>query len=50
MNTNSFITREGILLDGNSITQKEPPYICAEKEKPFMPLFEKAHQSILCLV
>ena len=42
MNTNSFITAEGILLDGNSITQKEAPIHLCRKGKTLHAVIRKS--------
>ena len=42
MNTNSFITREGILLYGNSITQKEAPIHLCRKGKTLHAVIRKS--------
>ena len=42
MNTNSFITREGILLDSNSITQKEAPIQLCRKSKTLHAVIRKS--------
>ena len=52
MNTNSFITREGILLDGNSITQKEAPIYLCRKGKTLHAVIRKSASinSLLSLI
>ncbi len=42
MNTNSLITREGIVLDGNSITQKEAPIHLCRKGKTLHAVIRKS--------